>query len=79
MKQRIKDSQAFELLRWEAGIIRHDESYSLSTFRAFTGMGSAALREAKLKGLKIRQSGRKRYVLGKDWLSYLESLDAVTV
>lgn len=54
------------------GVIDAAASYTLSEFRRRTGLGSYAFRQARAAGLRVVEVGRKRYVLGADWLRFLE-------
>jgi len=54
------------------GVIDRDAAYSLAEFRRRTGLGSHALRQVRAAGLRVVEVGRKRYVLGADWLRFLE-------
>jgi len=54
------------------GVIDRDAAYSLAEFRRRTGLGSYAFRQARTAGLRVVEVGRKRYVLGSDWLRFLE-------
>jgi len=56
-----------------SGVIRADAAYSLAEFKARTGMGRDAMTEARKRGLTVRRSGTRSYILGQDWLAYLES------
>lgn len=58
----------------EPGVIRADAAYDLPQVKARVGIGTAALRTARRKGLKVRRLGRKSFVLGKDLLDYLENV-----
>lgn len=53
-------------------IIRADECYPLPVFKKLTGMGTCAVREARRKGLPVRKVGLRNYILGKDWLQFVE-------
>ncbi len=55
------------------GIVEVGKSYPLETFKAVCGLGTAALREARKNGLPVRRVGLRSYILGKDWLDYLET------
>ena len=37
------------------------------------GLGPSALRTARRQGLKVRRIGRKKFVLGRDLVAFLES------
>lgn len=54
------------------GIIRAGESYPLSIFSRLAGLGPAALRSARRQGLRVCQGGGRRWVLGRDWIDYLD-------
>ena len=54
------------------GVIRADEAYELREFARRCRLGEFALREARQKGLKVISVGRRRYVLGRHWLEFLE-------
>ena len=54
--------------------ISRNEIYPLEVFQKRAGMNSWAMRMARKQGLKIRQVGRRRYVLGEDFYRYLEGL-----
>ncbi len=55
------------------GEIRADCAYPLEDFKPRTGMGVAALRTARRNGLIVRRVGRRAFVLGRDFIAYLES------
>ena len=55
------------------GTISAGVSYSLKEFKLRTGLGTAALRECRLRGLTVRRVGLRSFVLGQDWLDYLAS------
>jgi hypothetical protein len=57
--------------------IAKDRSYSLDDFKVRTGLGDAGLRNARRSGLKVRYAHNRGFVLGADWLQYLE--DQTTV
>lgn len=56
----------------QALAIEADVAYSLPEFERRTQLGKAAMREARRAGLKIRQVGSRRFVLGSDWLEHLK-------
>lgn len=58
------------------GEIRSDAGYTLPEFKRRWLLNDDAIRKAKRKGLKLRTIGRRKFVLGKDALAFLESLDA---
>ena len=55
------------------GFIAADCLYTLSEVKARLKLGDAALRRARRDGLKVRQIGRQRYLLGRDILEYVEA------
>ena len=55
------------------GEIRADASYAVEQFRAANGLSKSALAEARRRGLRILRLGKRSYILGKDWLSFLDS------
>lgn len=59
----------------QLGAIRADETYPLPLFQRLTGLSAWALRTARREGLKMRTVGRRRYVIGADWLTYLQQQD----
>lgn len=54
------------------GRISADELYTLEEIKARLGLGLAALRTARRRGLPVRKIGRRGYVLGRDLIAYLE-------
>ncbi len=54
------------------GAIRADECYPLDVFARVSGLGRHALRRARRDGLVVRRVGLRSYVLGADWMTYLE-------
>lgn len=54
-------------------VIRADECYPLPVFKKLTGMGAAALREARRKGLPVRRIGLRAFVLGRDFMEFVEN------
>lgn len=57
------------------GEIQDGAAYPLEVFKRRFGLNDDAIRKAKRKGLKLRTIGRRKFVLGKDALAFLESLD----
>lgn len=53
------------------GVIEAGKVYPIATFRTLTGMGTAALREARKKGLLVRRVGLRSFVLGQDFLDFV--------
>ena len=58
------------------GFIIADGVYTLDTIRARLRLGAAALRQARRQGLKIRQLGRCKFVIGKDLIEFLETQES---
>jgi len=58
--------------RAPGGVISGDQAYSLSQVKARIGLGTAALRTARRKGLIVRRIGRRSFVMGRDLLQYLD-------
>jgi hypothetical protein len=54
------------------GAIREGESYPLEVFAERTGLGKAALRQARRASLKMTKIGRSKFISGRDWLEHLE-------
>ncbi len=54
------------------GLIDAGSLYTLPEIKARLGLGKAALRTARRRGLVVRKIGRKGYVLGKDVMTYIE-------
>lgn len=52
------------------GVIRADESYTVVEFRRRATLGDYAFREVRRAGLRVVEIGKKRYVLGADWLEF---------
>jgi hypothetical protein len=53
-------------------VIAASESYTVPEFRRRTGLGDFAFRQVRRAGLRVVAVGKKRYVLGADWLQFLE-------
>lgn len=47
--------------------------YPLELFEQIAGLGRAALREARRKGLRVVYIHGRAFVRGADWLSYCDS------
>ena len=54
------------------GVIETGKVYPINTFRTLTGLGAGAMREARKKGLTVRKVGLRSYVLGADFLEFVE-------
>ena len=63
----------------EPGVIRADCAYDLSQVRTRLGLGTAAIRTARRKGLVVRRVGRKSFILGRDIIAYLDEHAAIVV
>ena len=48
--------------------------YHLSEFQSRLGWGKHAMRTARRKGLKVIDMGGRRYVHGRDFFDYLETI-----
>lgn len=55
------------------GLVSSDCLYTLDEIRDRLGLGQAAMRQARRAGLPVRKIGRRRYVLGRDLLAYVEA------
>lgn len=55
----------------DSGAIVADAAHPLPAFRKLTGMGTAALREVRHKGLPVRKIGLRSFILGRDWLEFV--------
>jgi len=49
-----------------------DAAYPLDVFRAATGMQEWSMRKARRSGLRVVYVGGRGWVLGKDWIAFLE-------
>jgi hypothetical protein len=55
----------------QSGRISADQVLTLEAVKAELGLGAAALREARRKGLRVRRIGRRGYVFGEDLIAFL--------
>ena len=55
------------------GQIGASDLYTIAEFRRRLGLSSWAMRRARRSGLKVYKISRHRYVLGKDYISFVES------
>ncbi len=55
------------------GEIAADRVYPLQVFCRLQGLSDRAMRGARRRGLKLRVVGRRRYVVGAEWLRFLQS------
>ncbi|MCH2212846.1 MAG: hypothetical protein MK110_16200 [Fuerstiella sp.] len=53
--------------------VEADVAYPLPLFMSITGQGRNALAQARRDGLTIRKRGNRKYVLGSDWIEFLQS------
>ena len=51
--------------------IKADEVYPLPLFQRNAGMSKHAMRTARRNGLPVKKIGRRKYVLGRDFLEYI--------
>ena len=56
------------------GAIHAEAIYPLPEFQRLTGLGEAALRQARRRGLVITTIGRRRYVRGADFYQHVGRL-----
>lgn len=59
----------------EPGYILAEALYTLDEFQRRLRLGEAAMRAARRQGLRVRKVGRRKYVLGRDALQWIEGLD----
>lgn len=55
------------------GEIRADAAYTLDAFTRATGLRRHAMRAARRAGLRVRYVQKRGFVLGRDFLAYLEA------
>ena len=54
-------------------LIESDTAYGLDEFRRRTGLEAEhSFRKAKRAGLRIARLGRKQYIVGADWIRFLQ-------
>lgn len=56
----------------EDGVVDPKVMYSRDAFFKVTGMGIAALRHARQRGLIVRRNGTRSWILGSDFIDYLK-------
>ena len=61
------------LSRPTLGPIEPATVYPLQEFMARSGLGTAAMREARRAGLQVKYIAGRGFVKGEWWISYLES------
>ncbi len=54
--------------------IRPDGAWPIQAFKAVSGLGDRALREARRAGLKVVRCHGRAFVRGSDFLAYLDRL-----
>ena len=59
----------------EPPAIESGRAYTLPAFRQVTGLGLAAMRTARRRGLRVRHAHGKAFVVGADFLDYLDQYD----
>ncbi len=57
----------------ERGHIEADSIYTLDAIKWHLGLGGHAMRVAQRKGLRARRIGRRKFVLGRDLIAYIEA------
>ncbi len=53
--------------------VREDEVVPLAELDARLGLGPSAIRTARRQGLKVHRIGRRKFVIGRDLIAFLES------
>ncbi len=56
-----------------AGSISEKDAYTLRELKRRLGLSTLAIWRARWDGLKVRKMCSRRFVLGKDFIAYLES------
>lgn len=54
------------------GEIVADAVYPLNDFMRRTGLGEKSLRQARRAGFPVRRYGGRAFVIGRDWIVFLE-------
>src|SRR5689334_23059542 len=60
------------------GVIEPGSLYTLSEFSARTGLGEWALRQARRKGLRMVRVGSAKFILGADFVAYINRVNGTT-
>jgi hypothetical protein len=60
-------------LAWLQRVVREDEIVPVADLEVRLGLGPSAIRTARRQGLKVRRIGRRKFVLGRDLIAFLES------
>ena len=55
----------------QLGPSESDTAYPLPVFMQRAGLSRWAFRQARRNGLPVKVVGRRRYILGTDWLAFL--------
>lgn len=55
------------------GVIRSNCAYTLEACGRLFGIGRPAIRAARQQGLKVKRIGKRRFILGKDLIEFIES------
>lgn len=53
------------------GVVLADATYPLQEFQRVSGLGEAALRQARRQGLVVTAIGRRRFVRGADFYEFV--------
>lgn len=61
------------LMRPTLGPVEPHVLYPLPDLQARTGLGNAAMRTARRAGLVVKYAGGRGYVLGRDFIEYIEA------
>lgn len=61
------------LLATVAGVVSASEIYTLEELQSRLQLGRAAWRTARQQGLPVRRVGRRKLVMGRDVIAWLES------
>ncbi len=56
------------------GTIYADAVYAYENFQHLIGQGRAGMRSLRMKGLRVIRAGNRRYVIGGDWLMFLQQI-----
>lgn len=59
----------------ESGEIIQDACYTISEFSIRTGLKRDAMRSARKNGLRVIYRHNRAYIMGRDWLSYLDKME----
>jgi hypothetical protein len=54
------------------GVIAADECYRLDEFCRRAGLTASAMRAARRAGLPVRRQGKRAFVIGADWIQFLQ-------